>query len=82
MEADQQRTARLDSEREWLEREVADAVDLDDAARIDILLELIRTYEAIVRGKSPEESLRDEAVRRAIDEPGRERYRRLAERRQ
>jgi hypothetical protein len=81
MSVDGSRTAGELAERRWLEREVAAARHLSDAERVQILLELIRAHEAIERGKTPEERRRDEAVRRALDEPGRERYRRLAERR-
>jgi hypothetical protein len=67
-------------EREWLEREAAMARRLTDADRIRILRDLLRTIDAIRRTKSPEPLRREEEVRRALDEPGRARYRALAER--
>lgn len=70
-----------DKEREWLENEVRLAAPLTDADRIRILRDLLRTIDAISRGKSPEELRRDEEVRRRLDEePGRRRYAALAER--
>jgi hypothetical protein len=71
---------RLDREREWLEREVAWAANLTDADRVHILRDLLRTADAIRRGKTPGENRRAEEVRRLLDEPGRARYRALIER--
>lgn len=69
------------TEYDWLRREVAAAASLTDADRIRILRDLLRTIEAIRRTKTPEQLRREEEVRRLLDEaPGRERYRRLAER--
>jgi hypothetical protein len=70
----------LDREREWLEREVARAASLSDADRVLIFRDLLRTAEAIRRGKSPEENRRAEKTRRVLDEPGRARYRALVAR--
>jgi hypothetical protein len=72
--------ARLDRERQWLEREVAWAASLTDADRVRILRDLLRTADAIQRAKSPEENQRAEEARRSLDEPGRARYRALAAR--
>jgi hypothetical protein len=69
-----------DRERQWLEREVARAASLSDADRVRIFRDLLRTVDAIHRAKSPEENRRAEEVRRLLDEPGRDRYRALAER--
>lgn len=73
-------TARREREREWLEREVAAAESLTDEDRVRILCDLIETAEAIRITKSKDELEREEAVRRELDRPGRERYRALAER--
>jgi len=67
-------------EREWLESDVARAALLTDADRIRVLRDLLRTAAAIRRTKSPGDLRRDEEVRRAMDEPGRARYRALVER--
>jgi hypothetical protein len=67
-------------EREWLEGDVARAALLTDADRIRVLRDLLRTAAAIRRTKSPRELRRDEEIRRAMDEPGRARYRALVER--
>jgi hypothetical protein len=72
--------ADLKRERDWLEREVAFARTLSDADRIAILCDLIETIEEIRRTKTPEQLLREEQVRAALDAPGRARYRALAER--
>jgi hypothetical protein len=54
---------------------------LSDADRIRILRDLLRTADAIRRGKTAEEIERDEEVRRILNDlPGRERYAALAER--
>jgi hypothetical protein len=71
---------RLDRERQWLEHEVACAASLTDADRVRILRDLLRTADAIQRGKSPEENRRAEEARRLLDEPGRARYRALVAR--
>jgi hypothetical protein len=71
------RRSRSEREREWLEREVAMAARLTDADRIRILLDLLRTADAIQATKSPEQLEREEAVRRQIDGEGLERYRAL-----
>jgi hypothetical protein len=71
---------RSDRERHWLEREVARAASLSDADRVRILRDLLRTADAIRRGKSPEENRRAEEARRLLDEPGRARYRALVAR--
>lgn len=69
------RTAGEIREREWLEQEVAQAASLSDAERIRILRDLLRTAEAIRRGKSPAELRRDEEIRQILDEaPGRSSY--------
>ena len=67
-------------EREWLEGDVARAALLTDADRIRVLRDLLRTAAAIQRTKSPRELRRDEEIRRAMDEPGRTRYRALVKR--
>jgi hypothetical protein len=67
-------------EREWLEGDVAQAALLTDADRIRVLRDLLRTTAAIRRTKSPRDLRRDEEIRRAMDEPGRARYRALVER--
>ncbi len=68
-------------EREWLEREVALAASLTDADRIRILRDLLRTADAIRSTKSAAQLEREEEVRRILEEePGRRRYRALAER--
>lgn len=66
-------------EREWLEREVEAARNLTDAERVRILEQLVLAAEAIRRSKTTDEILRDDEARRILDEPGRARYRRLAE---
>ena len=72
---------RDERERVWLARDVAEAADLTDADRVRILRDLLRTSDAIRRGKSEAELLRDEEVRRVLEEkPGRDRYGALAER--
>ena len=67
-------------EREWLEGDVGRAALLTDADRIRVLQDLLHTAAAIRRTKSPDDLRRDEEVRRALDEPGRARYRALIER--
>jgi hypothetical protein len=67
-------------EREWLAAEVAFTASLTDADRIRILRDLLRTVDAIHKSKSVEELGRDEAVRRLLEEAGRERYIALCER--
>ena len=68
-------------ELEWLRSEVALAADLTDADRIRIFRDLLRTAEVIQRTKSPEQLRREEEVRILLeDEPGKARYRALAER--
>ncbi|MCZ6795979.1 MAG: hypothetical protein O7J95_20415 [Planctomycetota bacterium] len=66
--------------RERLESDVRLAASLSDADRIRILRDLLRTVDAIRRGKSPEELRREDDARRALAEPGRRRYVALAER--
>jgi hypothetical protein len=70
----------LEREMAWLHREVAAAAGLTDAERVAILEDLFQTSEAIRAGKTPDELRQEEAVRVALDRPGRERYRALAER--
>jgi hypothetical protein len=67
-------------EREWLEGDVAQAASLTDTDRIAVLRDLLRTAAAIQRTKSPRDLRRDEEIRRAMDEPGRARYRALVKR--
>ena len=67
--------------REWLEGEVACAAALTDSDRIRILRDLLRTADAIRRGKSDEDLRREEDVRRVLDEePARRRYLAFVER--
>ena len=73
-------TSRDIQELEWLKREVALAANLTDKNRIEILDDLWKTIEAIRRSKSPEDIRREEDARRALDAPGRARFRELAER--
>ena len=74
-------TERDRRELEWLENEVRQAALLSDADRIRILRDLLRTADAIRRGKTAKEIERDEEVRRILNDlPGRERYATLAER--
>jgi hypothetical protein len=68
------------AEREWLAREVALNAHLTDAERVTILLDLAQTLELIRANKTADELEREDAVRRALDQPGRDRYRQLAER--
>ena len=70
----------LDLEKEWLRREAFLAASLTDEQRVEILCDLLATLEEIRRTKSAEQLRREEAVRRALDAPGRARYRALAER--
>ena len=64
-----------DLERTSLENDVALAAALTDADRIRIFRDLLRTAEAIQRTKTSEQLLREEEVRRELDEaPGRQRY--------
>ena len=72
--------ARRDREREWLEKEVAAARSLTDEDRVRIFCDLLETADAIRATKSEEDLEREEAARRELDRPGRERYRALAER--
>lgn len=68
-------------EREWLENEVRLAASLSDADRIRILRDLLRTADAIRRGKSLEELRRDDEVRRILEDiPACKRWIALAER--
>jgi hypothetical protein len=67
-------------EHEWLLREVEYAARLTDAERSQILDDLWLTVEAIRATKSPEQLLREDEVRRQLDEAGLARYRALAER--
>ena len=74
-------TERDRRELEWLRREVASAAGLTDADRIRILLDLLRTADAIRKTKSAEDLRREDEARRTLDEaPGRARYRELAQR--
>ncbi len=70
----------LEREIAWLRREVAAASGLTDAERVTILEDLFLTSEAIRAGKTPEELRREDAVRTALNRPGLDRYRALAER--
>jgi hypothetical protein len=67
-------SARARREQEGLAAEVVFAADLTDADRIRIVRDLLRTADAICKSKSAEELQRDEEVRRALEEPGRQRY--------
>lgn len=67
-------------ERAWLAGEVAAAAGLTDTDRIRILRDLWRTLEAIRRTKPAADLEREEEIRRAADEAGRARYRRLVRR--
>ena len=67
-------------ELEWLRREVEAAAHLTDAERIQILEDLWNTVEAIRATKTADQLAREEQARRALDEPGRRRYRELVER--
>ena len=67
-------------EREWLQREVAYAAGLTDRERIEILEDLWQTIEAIRATKTPDQLRREELAQQELDEPGRARYRALAER--
>ncbi len=74
-------TDRERKERDWLAREVASAAALTDADRIRILRDLLRTVDAIRSTKSPDELLREEEVRRHLEDlPARRRYEALADR--
>ncbi len=73
-------TAANAAESAWLEREVAMSARLTDVERVAILLDLAAAIELIRANKTPAELTREEEVRRALDEPGRQRYRELAER--
>ena len=68
------------AEHEWLAREVVMTAHLTDAERVAILLDLAQTIELIRANKTTADLAREEAVRRELDRPGRERYRLLAER--
>ncbi len=67
-------------ERPWLESEALAASRLSDPDRVRILRDLWRTIEAIRRTKTAAELEREDEVRRTVDEPGRQRYRRLVQR--
>lgn len=74
-------TSRERREREWLANEVRLAASLTDGDRIRILRDLLRTADAIRRGKTPDELRREDEVRRLLeDDPARARYIALAER--
>jgi hypothetical protein len=74
-------TDRDRRERAWLEAEVRLAASLTDADRIRILRDLLRTSDAIRRGKTAEELRRDDEVRYRLEiAPARERYLALVER--
>lgn len=77
MEAQSERDRR---ELAWLRADVARAARLTDADRVGILRDLLRTVAAVRKNKSADEIRRDEEVRRALDAPGRARYRRMIER--
>ena len=57
-----------DREREWLESEVRLAASLTDADRVHILEDLLRTAEEIRKTKTPEELVREEDVRRLLED--------------
>ena len=68
-------------EMEWLASEVALASSLTDADRIRILRDLLRTAHAIRASKSADQILREDEVRRVLEDvPARERYVATAER--
>jgi hypothetical protein len=72
---------RESREREWLEAEVRWAASLTDAERVRILLDLLRTADAIQKTKTPEQREREEEVRWSLeDEPALRRYAAVAER--
>lgn len=71
---------RESRERDGLRAEVEFAANLTDADRVRIFRDLLRTADGIRKSKSTEELLRDEEVRRSLEEPGRQRYIALCER--
>lgn len=72
--------ARLERERQWLEREIEAARSLTDADRVRVLRDLLRTADAIRAAKGAVELEREEHVRRQLDREGKDRYRALVER--
>lgn len=71
----------METELDWLAREVKAASRLSDADRIRIFRDLLRTVDAIRATKTAEELRRDEEARRILEvEPGRANYLAWAER--